>query len=131
MKKLTIGILLLTTLILIGCTAETYDFRNPEDEIESVEIVTAESSLDYKAIKTISETEIEEFMDRFVEIGFNTYYVGDPMSVYGTAVRIVYSDGSYEMVCPHWSEYVENGVVYPVRRSCDENEFAELIDRFS
>ena len=52
------------------------------------------------------------------------------MSVNGNAVKISYQNGDYEMVCYYWAEYVKNGEVYFIRKSCDEKEFNELLNSF-
>lgn len=52
------------------------------------------------------------------------------MSVSGNAVKITYQNGEYEIICHYWAEYVKNGEVYFVRKSCDEKDFNELIDNF-
>lgn len=105
-------------------------FKNPVDEIASIEIVSAENSLEYTVTKTLSEKEKNEFIEKFQAIRFDSYLIGDPMSVNGNAVKITYLNGDYEMICYYWAEYVKNGEVYSVRNSCDEKEFNELLNSF-
>lgn len=52
------------------------------------------------------------------------------MSVSGNAVKITYRNEDYEMVCYSWAEYIENGEVYFIQKSCNEKEFNELLDSF-
>ena len=52
------------------------------------------------------------------------------MSVSGNAVKITYQSGAYEMICYYWAEYVENGEVYFIRKSCDMESFNEIINHF-
>ena len=131
MKKLLfITLLLLVLLSFAGCSEKTYMLKNSVDEIKSIEIVSAENSLEYTVTKTLSETEKEDFLEQLQKIKFDSYYVGDPMSVNGNAVKITYQKGDYEMICYYWAEYVKDGEVYFVRKSCDEEEFNELLNNF-
>lgn len=132
MKKLTL-ILILTAFVLFAltsCRAKPYSFIEPIDEIESIEIVSAESSLEYTVIKTLSEAEKEDFLEQFQKIKFRKY-LGDPPKLYGDAIKITYRSGIYEMICSFTAEYVENGVVQYLWKSCDdEKEFNNLIHHF-
>ncbi len=132
MKKILLFIILasLVLLSLTGCDAKSYSFKKTIDEIESIEIVSAENSLEYTVVKTISETKKVDFLEQFQAIQFRSYYVGDPMSVSGNAVKITYRNGDYEMICHYWAEYVKNGEVYSVRKNCDEKVFNNLIKPF-
>ena len=121
---------LITALAFCSCSKKTYSFKKTVDDIKSIEIVFAESSLDYTVLKTLSNVEKNDFIDQFQKIEFHNYYVGDPMSVTGNAVKITYYNGDYEIICYFWSEYVKNGEVYYVRKSCDEKMLTELIDSF-
>ncbi len=98
-------------------------FQKSVNEIESVEIVSAENSLAFTVIKTLSETEKNNFLEQFQRIPFDSYVVGDPMSVNGNAVKITYQNGDYEIICDYWAEYIKDGEVYFVRKSCDEKDF--------
>lgn len=114
----------------MGCERKTYSFKEPIDNIEKIEIVTAENSTVFEVDKTLTETEKTEFIERFQKIEFENYFLGDPMSVSGRAIKITFDNGSYEMICHYWSEYVKDGEIYYVKKSCDENEFNKLIDHF-
>ena len=67
---------------------------------------------------------------KFQEIEFDNYYFGDPMSVSGDAVKITNRNGEYEMISCYWSEFVRDGEVYFIRKSCDEKVFNELLSNF-
>ena len=129
-KMLSIASFLLVLLIFTGCGEKTYVFKNSVDEIESIEIVSAENSLKFTVTKTLSETEKNDFLEQLLVIKFDSYYVGDPMSINGNAVKITYQNGDYEMICHYWAEYVKNGEVYFVRKSCDEEDFNKLLNNF-
>ena len=131
MRKTLFIALILTVLIFVtGCSGKTYEFKKPIDEIESVEIVLAKSSVEFTVTKALSEIEKDAFIEKFQTLRFDTYILGDPMSISGNAVKITYQNGDYEMICYYWAEYVKNGDVYNVRKSCDEREFNKLINEF-
>ena len=131
MKKILFIILFLIVLLLFtSCSDETYSLKNPVDEIKNIEIVLAENSFDFTVVKKLSETEMKVFLEQFLTIKFNNYYFGDPISINGKAVKITYQNGDYEMICHYWTEYVKNGEVYFVRKSCDEQGFNEIINKF-
>lgn len=129
MKRIFVLILLVSAFMsCTSCSENTYPFEESAEEIEHVEIVSAETSLDFTVLKALSEAEKNDFLERFRAIPFRTYYIGDPMSVNGTAVKITYYNGDYEMICHYWAESVSDGETHPVRRSCDEKVFHELIE---
>ncbi|MBE6904628.1 MAG: hypothetical protein E7480_08510 [Ruminococcaceae bacterium] len=131
MKKiLFIACALFSLLSFTSCSEKTYSLRNPVDEIESIEIVFAENSLEFTVTKTLSEEEREAFFEQFQKIEFENYFLGDPMLVNGNSVKITYQNGDYEMICYRWAEYVKNGEIYFVRKHCDEKTFNELINSF-
>lgn len=130
-KTLLINLFLLVLLVFTGCSRKPYSFTNPVDEIESIEIVSAENSLEFTVIKTLSETEKNDFLEQFQMIKFYRYYVGDPYVVNGNAVKITYRNKDYEMICHYWAEYVKDGEVYFVWKGCDEEDFNNLLNGFS
>lgn len=129
-KRSFITLFLLILLMFFGCSKKTYVFKDSIDKIESIEIVSAENSLEFTIIKTLSETEKNDFLEKFQMIKFNSYYIGDPMEISGNAVKITYQNGDYEIICYYWAEYVKNGEVYFVRKSCDEKDFNDLLNIF-
>lgn len=130
-KKMLFIILFLPVLFsLTSCSAKPYPFQAQIDEIESIEIVSAESCLEYTVVKVLSEAEKDRFLKQFNEIKFRDYYMGDPMSVHGDTIKITYRSGVYEMICFFWSEYVENGDIYFVSKYCDEKAFNNLLNNF-
>lgn len=129
-KVLFICWVFLVLLDFTACNEITYEFKYSVDEIESIEIVSAENSLEFTVTKTLSEAEKDDFIEKFQTLRFDSYFAGDPMSVYGNAVKITYQNGDYEMICYYWAEYVKNGEVYSVRKSCDEEDFNMLLNNF-
>lgn len=131
MKKRSFFIVFVLSLFLFtSCGAKTYSFKKSVDEIESIEIVSARTSLNFTVLKTLSGSEKSDFLERFRTIPFSRYIFGDPMSINGNAVKITYKDGDYEMICPFWSEYVKDGEIYFIWARCDEGEFNQLLEAF-
>lgn len=132
MKRILLPVVLflLMFITLTGCSGDLYSFSESIDEIESIELVKAEDSLDFTVKKTLSEKEKNNFIEQFQKINFTDYYIGDPMSVAGNAIKITYRTGNYEMICHYWSEYVKDGVIYYRWKSCGEDEFNELFNNF-
>ena len=131
MKKfICIGLILTIILSFVGCGEKNYTFKDNIENITGVEIVFAKNSSDYSVEKSLSDSEIKKFLEMFKTIEFKTYYFGDPMSVGGNAVKINYISGDYEIICYHWAEYIKDGEIYPIRKSCDEKEFNNLLNAF-
>lgn len=128
-KLLFISLFSLIVIFLTSCIGNLYSFKEPIDEIESIEIVSAENSLDFTVIKTLSETEKEDFLEQFQEIKFYKY-LGDPPAVHGEAIKINYKNGVYEMICYYSAEYVEDGVIHFLWKRCNEEEFNKLRNNF-
>ena len=126
-----IAVFLIVLLILLGCNnSSMYILKNEVVDIDSIEIVSASSCYDYTTLKTLSQTEMDEFLVEFSKIEFSQYIIGDPMSVSGDCIKINYKNGSYEIICHYWAEYVENETVNNIRKNCDEEEFNRLLLSF-
>ena len=123
-------LVLVLVFLFTACREKTYVFKQPIDKIASVEIVSAKNSLEFSVIKELSQAEKNDYIERFQAVNFQNYLIGDPMSVSENAVKISYQNGDYEMICHYWSEYVRNGEVYFIRKSCDENEYNEILNDF-
>ena len=117
-------------MVFAGCTKTSYSFKYPIDKIDRIEIVSAESSLEFSVIKKLSETEKNDFLEQFQSIEFREYILGDPMSIGGKAIKITYSNDEYELICHYWSVYVKNGETYSIRRNCNEDTFEKIVDLF-
>ncbi len=131
-RKSSILIIAFVFIIFLfaGCEKKPYSLQHPTDDIAAIEIVFAKNSMDFTVVKTLSLSETEDFLAQLDMIQFESYYFGDPMSVSGDAVKITYQDGSYEMICHYWAEYVNNGNIYSIKRSCNKQEFENLISKF-
>ena len=128
-KRLLIILFSLVLVCLTGCVGREYPFKEPIDEIESIEIVWAENSLEFTVIKTLSEEEKKDFLEQFQAIEFYGSF-GDPINLYGDSIKITYKNGTYEMVCFYTAEYVEDGEIHFLWESCDEEEFNALLNSF-
>lgn len=132
MKK-NVSCVILFLLIMFtftGCNRTSYPFNQSIDEIETIEIVWAESSLKFTVTKTLSKDEKDDFLEQFQTIKF-FQYLGDPSSLYGDSIKITYSNGDYEMICCYTAEYVKNGDTYLLFKRCYEDEFNKLFHDFS
>ena len=127
-KLLPIILFLLILVTLTSCRGDSYSFKEPIDEIESIEIVSAESSLEFTVLKTLLE-ERGAFIEQFQAIEFHKC-LGDQTDLYGDAIKITYQSGIYEMICPFGAEYIENGTIQYRWRRCDEDEFNKLLNNF-
>ena len=132
MKKIICLLMLtiFTACIFTGCTEKPFSFKEPMSEIESVEIVLAESSLEYTIVKTLSQQEVDAFIEAFSEIEFRRY-LGDPPGLRGDAIKITYESGIYVMIDDFATEYVEDGRRQYLHKSCGKEAFADLLEQFS
>ena len=130
MKKLLIFCVLFVLLFLTGCEEKPYEFINQVDEIENIEIVSVKSIREFTVIKTLSDTQRTEFLEKFQEIMFSRYLFGDPLAVHGDGVKITYKNGEYEIICAHVTEYVWGDTEYFVMINCDKEEFSALRNSF-
>ena len=131
MKRIIIiSAVLVAIFTFFSCNRSSYSFKYSTDNIKSIEIVLAENSMDYTVMRTLSNDEMNDFLEQFQMIEFNNYYIGDPMTVSGNAVKITYSNESYEIICYRWAEYIECNNIYFVRKSCNEEDFNKIINSF-
>ena len=105
MKKILLFIILssLMMVFLTSCSAKSYSFKESIDEIESIEIVSAENSLEFTVLKTLSEEttdeEVKAAIDELVQkldgkefvTGFDEFKVLDADKAEKNA------DGKYEV----------------------------------
>lgn len=130
-KNMLIIILVIITTIFIGCKEGSFRFSQNVENIESIDIVNADDCFEYSVEKTLSEEEMLDFLNQFQKIEFYGAVFGDPVTFHGRGIKITYENGDYEMVTHLSSERVENGKRQLSRRYCDEDEFNDLIEKFS
>lgn len=131
MKKIWLFMIPFSIILIsfTGCVRNSYSFEEPIDEIESIEIVWAESSLEFTVTRILSEEERNDFLEQFQAIQFYRY-LGDPPTLYGDSIKITYSNGDYEMICCYTAEYVKNDEVHFLFKRCDEEDFDKLLNKF-
>ncbi|MBQ4283929.1 MAG: hypothetical protein IJB96_08395 [Lachnospira sp.] len=129
-KVLMIILMILSVFTVTGCDSSPFSFRQSVEEVESIEIVSAESSLQFTSIKLLSDEEKKEFLEQLQLIEF-VKYIGDPPKLSGDAIKINYRDGAYEMICAYTVEYVEEGKIQYRWRSCSEKDFVSIFNKFS
>ena len=131
MKKLLFFVASLVLLFsCTGCNEQKYSLKYSSDQICAIEIVSADSSLNYTVLKVLSETEKNSFIQQLETIAYRQYFIGDPKSISGIALKITYREGDYEMISSSWAEYVKDGDVFYIRRNCDDEAFNELVYDF-
>lgn len=130
MKKRILFIILSVFILFFftGCSVEQYS-EVVVDEIERVEIVSAENSLEYTVIKKLSEVEEDMFIEQLLNVKFYQSY-GDPPELSGDCIKITYNNGVFEMLCDNTMEYVENGRAHLLFKACDEEVFNNLYNSF-
>lgn len=131
MKKILLSVILFVFIsaCFTGCEAKPYVFKESIDEIESIEIVNVVANLEFTVLKTLSETEENDFLEQFQAIEFRDDYIGDPPTLYGKAIKINYLSGGYEMIGSNRAVYVKNDEKDSARR-CDKEIFNKLLNSF-
>ena len=133
-----LGLVLLPCLILCLCACgekEPYELWQPDDQIESIEIVDVHEAINdpsgYDVILTVENQ--KSFLEKFYEIPFDTFLFGDPTTAYGPCLRIEYKNGDCEFIDDHGQNRFLNGAPnnrYYGRRYCDQEEFLALLTYF-
>ena len=83
-KVFSSSLLILVTMFCSGCGKSTYLLEESIEDIVRIEIVSAQSSVEYSVVKTLTDEEAAEYLEIFLDISFRNYYLGDPMYVHGT-----------------------------------------------
>lgn len=130
-KKISVICYFVLLLIIIaGCSRKIpFPFHQQNDHISRIEIVDAESCFEYTVLKSLSNSEMNEFLLQLKEIDFYTF-IGSPMEMQGNAVKITYTDGNYEMISSNSVKYVKDGIVKHATWQCDKESFDELISMY-
>ena len=118
-------------VVLISGCSQHYEFEYDIEKVQNIEIVEAESAREYTVLKVLSIDEKQDFLDDFSKIKFGRN-IGDPeFVVYGKAFKINYIDGTYEIICSKWAEYVTQEEIKEKNIYCSEEIFNELIKKYS
>ena len=111
-----------------------YEFWQPDDQIESIEIVNVygkiSEPLQYDVLVTI--TDHESFLEKFYEIPFGKELGSVPNRVHGPCIRVVYKNGDSEYINDFYQSRYLNGAndFYDAGQSCDQEEFFALLTYF-
>ena len=145
MKKLffVVSILMILICVLSACSGKkAYEFINDESKISNIEIVRLgeydqeKGEYQEQLISTVEDR--ETFLSDFNEVDCYNHWT-DPTGVFedDVVIKIYYENGEYELI--HYSgqgKYIhfEDGSffrVYAGRRYIDEEQFNQLIDKYS
>ena len=115
--------------------AGPYEFWQPDDQIESIEIVNVygkiSEPLQYDVLVTI--TDHESFLEKFYELPFETVCLGDPVGPYGPSLCIKYKNGEYELIDYRGQYIVLSDATndwYFGMRYCNSEDFLDLLTYF-
>ena len=146
MKKIIfiVSVLIILTCVLSACSGKkAYEFINIESEISSIEIIKLceydQEKGEYKEqlISTIQDH--ETFLSDFNDIDCYNHWT-DPTGVFedDIVVKISYKNGEYELIhhsgqgkYRHFEDNPSFLQVYAGRRYFDEEQFNQLIDKYS
>ena len=141
MKKIFLSVLLLC-LFFVSCS-QPYEFLQDLSDPSQIQIqiVCLESEVDQydspyneeniTVVKIIEKTTAEAFLSDFKCI--KSYHpLGDPIgSISGEAIRIIYPNGSIELITDYGIATVKNGETDVQTITFDSDDFAELLDKYS
>jgi hypothetical protein len=142
-KGIFIAMLCLLSVLLVSCTVPySFMYGVPDIDTIQIEIVNLETDMGYHAdspyneenisvIKIIETDKYEEFLSDFKRI--KSYHpFGDPIgSISGEAIRIIYPNGSIELITDYGTANVINGEIDVQTITFDSDDFAELLDKYS
>ncbi|MBE6687435.1 MAG: hypothetical protein E7591_09460 [Ruminococcaceae bacterium] len=105
-KIVLIMVLLLIILITFSaCKAQSYPFEEPVENIVSVEVID-EGVNGHEVLKTLSEEEMNAFLEDILTVEYYRYYYGHPNRAYGIGFKITYESGAYELLSYATGNYV-------------------------
>ncbi|MBR7112627.1 MAG: hypothetical protein IKC75_06905 [Clostridia bacterium] len=146
MKKLTfvVSLLMIFLCVLSACSRKkAYEFINDESEISAIEIVKLceydqeKGEYQEQLISTVEDH--ETFLSDFKEIDCYNHW-SDPTGVFENdiVIKISYTNGEYELIhhsgqgkYRHFEDNPSFLQVYAGRRYIDEEQFNQLIDKYS
>ena len=106
MKRIQLCLLyLLVITVLLGCSC-IYEFSESRENIEAIELVNVEAFPNQfgekpeviSIIKQIPNTKHDSFLEQFINVPCFRY-AGDRIEhIGGEAIRVVYTDGSFELI---------------------------------
>lgn len=137
MKKILSFIIctILCLSILSGCTPKGYIFDQDKENISSIQIVSLkyvygeDENVVPEEILICEIENISEFLEDFAQIEVDSIHPPYDISAItnGTAIKIVYNNGEYEMIFPHGNDTAD---VFNGTNVLDEQQFAALIKKY-
>ena len=105
-----------------------FDWYSEPEIVVSVEVVDAGNSTEWNKLAAVPDDRVSETLEKMRELPFHFLYYGDPNEIHGTAIRVVYADGTYDMITYSWSEHIVNGEGLFIAVQCGEDEFKEFTE---
>ena len=129
MRK-TYYIIAITFFLLFCCScSREYKFIHSIDEINNIEIIEI-SEKETVVKKVLSDEERSEFIIDFRKIKCFSYF-NDPSSpAVGTAIKINYSNGDYEIISREDQDIYKNKRLLTGMSYFDSEEFDNLIKKY-
>lgn len=126
MKK--VFLFLLSLILLAGCS-NTNNFTYEKNNIIKIELVYIEKGIyslediNFKNKKEVSDIDI--FIEEFLQIKFSKYLLGDPNVTKGESIYIYYNNGLKEIITYNSGLYSTNEFPSGINRysHCDEQVF--------
>ena len=136
MKKVIFIGMALIILCLSGCKEnESYTFMHPLEKITSIDLIYVEQYCDYNtydgipATKTIPTEQWPAFIEDFRDITCKYHSMDPTYSTSGTIIRILYSDGSHEVISAYTGLHISSDGKGNYTPFCfDKDEFTTLIE---
>ena len=142
MKKIfgCIFVICCLSSILTSCGIDReYEFYQPISCIERIEIISAsqivaasvEELKSIEPVHVIDKARWDTFFECFCEVPCFAYFTDPAQMIIGDAIRIIYQDGSYELICVYSGLHlpVNEKAYYPPYYFSSE-EFSNLISDF-
>lgn len=112
-----------------------FEYEKLKKNVVSVEIVEIKESyypsLDYNVLMTIDEDRKDDFFYDLSNLKYKPLF-GDPVSLHGKCIKVLYTNGDYEMICQEYIEKYNKDNVQILKRYkyCDEDYFEDLIEKY-
>ena len=140
MKNVVFVVALCLFSVLLFSCAVPYSFMHGEPDIDTIQIeivniATAQKSEyneeHFSVIKVIENDKKEDFLSGFRNI--KSYHpFGHPIgSIFGKAIRIIYSNGDVELITHYGTAVVENGEINIRSITFDSDAFEAFLERYS
>lgn len=117
-------------LSLVGCqSSATIVLLHPEDKIASVEILEICSGKE-NSLKFLDEESIADIIDDLKSMNCYMYFNDPCQTIEGMVIKIVYSNGDYDLVTSSSHAFYSNEQISFRREYFDKDTFDILIDKY-